>query len=340
MIQRVLVRSTGWLGDSVLITPTLRALKRAYPRAPITVLAVPAVADLLNHQPDVDESIIFDRDGEHRGHRGYLKLAGYLRRRGFSHGYIMPNSFDSAFLFWLAGLPHRIGYATQGRRWLLSDPRPLPMGILGQHQVYYYLGILRPEERGVIDPQPCIVVTEEESDWAIERLAREGVRVADGPVAIVPGAAHGTAKRWFPDRFIEVGKRLVHLGRPVVLFGSEAESELTKKAQAEIGPGAVDLGGRTNVRQLMALLSRCPVVLCNDSGAMHIAATLGSRVVVPVGWTDPRTTGPWGEGHILIRHPVACAPCHERHCPLGHHACMERVSVDEVWAGVRRALGE
>jgi heptosyltransferase-2 len=82
------------------------------------------------------------------------------------------------------------------------------------------------------------------------------------------------------------------------------------------------------------------VVLCNDSGAMHIAAALGSRVVVPVGSTDPVTTRPWGKGHILIRRPTACGPCLERHCPLEHHACMERITVEEVWAGVRRVLDE
>jgi heptosyltransferase-2 len=213
------------------------------------------------------------------------------------------------------------------------------MGILDQHQIFYYLGILRPEERQVIEAQPCIVVTEEERDWATERLAREGVQVTDGPVAVVPGATYGTAKRWALDRFVAVSKQAVRLGHPVVLFSNEAERGLTKEAQAGIGPGSLDLGGRTNVRQLMALLSRCPVALCNDSGPMHIAAALGCRVVVPVGPTDPVTTRPWGKGHILIRHPTACAPCLERHCPLGHHACMERISVEEVWAGVRRALG-
>jgi len=337
---RLLVRSTNWLGDSVLITPALRSLRRASPRARVAVLAVPPVSELLKHQPDIDEIVTFDRTGTHRGHRGYLQLAGYLRRRRFTHGYLMPNSFDSAFLFWLAGLPHRIGYATHGRGWLLSDARPLPVGILGQHQIFYYLGILRPEERPEIDPQPRIVVTEDESDWAIERLARDGIRAADGPVALIPGAAHGPAKRWPLDRFIEVGKRLVRVGRSVVLFGSAAERELTQGARAAIGPGALDLGGRTNVRQLMALLSWCPVVLCNDSGTMHIAAALGCRIVVPIGSTDPVTTGPWGEGHIVIQHPTACAPCLERHCPLGHHACMDRIHVEEVWAGVRHALGE
>ena len=236
----------------------------------------------------------------------------------------------------LAGIPERIGYATQGRKWLLSHPRILPKGILDQHQIYYYLGILDSAERDGFEPTPRIVVTEEESDWAVERFAREGV--TELPVGIVPGATYGTAKRWSLERYIEVARRIVRSGHRVVFFGSPGERALTQEAHQAVGAGSLDLGGRTDVRQFMALLQRCPVVVCNDSGAMHIASSLGSRVVVPVGSTDPVTTRPWGKGHILVRHPAACAPCIERDCPKGDHACMERIQTDEVWAAVRRAL--
>ncbi len=337
-VRRILVRSTNWVGDTVLITPAIHALRCAYPRAQIAVLAVRAVADLLTYHPDVDEILVYERTGRHQGYRGMLVMAGELNREKFTHAFVMPNSFSSALMIRLAAIPHRIGYGIRGREWLLTDSRPLPREILGHHQIYYYLGILRSGERAYAVPEPRIVVTEEESGWAAERLQRDGIRPEDRPCGLVPGATYGTAKQWPPDRFIEIGKRLVAVGKQVVLFGNEKERELTFEVSQAIGEGCLDMGGRTNMRQFMALLSRCGVVICNDSGAMHVAAALGCRIVVPIGSTDPYTTRPWGQGHVLIRHAMPCSPCLERHCPLGHHLCMERIRVEEVWAGVRRAL--
>ena len=158
-------------------------------------------------------------------------------------------------------------------------------------------------------------------------------------IGINPGSTYGPAKRWLPERFAGVGKRLVneHKAR-ILLFGQGEEKHLSDFIAGRIGENCLNLAGKTTLARLAALLERCDLLLTNDTGPMHIAAALGVPVVAVFGPTDPRTTAPAGEKHIIVRKPVACSPCLKRKCPTDHQ-CMKAISVEDVFNAVLKLLG-
>ena len=145
-----------------------------------------------------------------------------------------------------------------------------------------------------------------------------------------PGATYGLAKCWYPDRFGELGKRLVKKWKAsVLLFGKAEEKTIAQEILRHLGDGGIDLTGQTGLLQLAAVLENCRLLATNDTGTMHLAAAAGTPVVAIFGPTDPVTTGPWGEGHRVVRKEVSCSPCLKRICPTDHR-CMKEISVEEV----------
>jgi heptosyltransferase-2 len=261
--ERLLIRAVNWLGDAVLTTPALGAVRAACPQARITVVAKPLVAELLRHHPDVDDIEVYDKDGGHAGAIGMLKKARQLRRGGFDAALLLQNAIDAAILTFLTGIPERMGYATDGRRLLLSRAVPVTEEVLSLHHAEYYLrlvallGVPRPE-----DPRLAIRVTEDERASMRSRLASLGIPEGKRMVGINPGATFGAAKRWFPDRFARVADTLSEeWDASVVLLGSVPEMPLSAEIEAAMGRKPVNLAGRTTVRELMAVLSLCSFLL-------------------------------------------------------------------------------
>ncbi len=331
--RTLLVRAPNWIGDAVMATPTLTALRAGFPRARIAVLAQPAVADLLAGHPAVDEGLVDDHRGAHKGPAGRWRLASEIRGRGFDAALLLPNSFDSALVAALARVPTRVGYRTDARGLLLtaalSPPaRPLP------HMTSYYLGLL--SAWGLTgDPRAVsLAVAPAERDKARLRLSEWGVRSADRVVAVNPGAAYGSAKRWPVERFAGLAERLVRDGAFVVVLGAAGERALGDAIVTRLGRRAVNAAGSTTMREAMAVLTCCRHLVTNDSGPMHVAAALGVPVTAIFGPTDPRATRPMGERVTILQHAVDCAPCRYRECPIDHR-CMTAVSVDEVYKAVK-----
>src|SRR5659263_176091 len=253
----LLVRATNWLGDAVMTTPALAAVREGFPDARIVLLARPRVAELFRHHPDVDEVMIYERPGRHEGALGRLRLAGELRRRRFDGALLLQNAFDAALIAFLGRIPERAGYPTDGRRILLTLPVPLTPGILERHEVEYYLCLL--DGLGIPRPVPAslkLAVTEEERKAMATRLASHGIERGAPIVAINPGATYGSAKRWYPDRFAAVADALSEeWGAAVVVVGSPAEAPLAGEIETAARRGVVNLAGKTTVREMMALLS-------------------------------------------------------------------------------------
>lgn len=335
----LLVRATNWLGDAVMTTPALRALRSAFPRARISLLAKPLVAELFRHHPDVDDVLVYDRPGRHDGVIGRLRMAGELRRRRFDAAILLQNAFDAALLAFLAGIPARKGYATDGRKALLTDPVPLTPEILARHEVEYYLCLL--ERVGIPRPSPAelrVAVTAEERAEMAGRLAPLGIDRGAPILAINPGAAYGSAKRWYPDRFAAVADALSEeWGAAVALTGSPAEAALAGEIEAAARTGVVNLAGKTTVREMMALLSLSSFLVTNDSGPMHIGAALGVPLVAIFGPTDWRRTSPWTDRARVVRADVDCSPCMLRECDRGHE-CMLGVTAEMVIDAARDLL--
>lgn len=327
--RALLVRAPNWIGDAVMATPALAALRAGLPHTRIAVLGRPAIRDVLAGHPAVDVALVDDHRGSHSGLAGRWRLAGEIRRQGVDAVLLLTNSFGSALVAALARVPERVGYRTDGRGWLLTTALPPPRRP-APHMTDYYLGLLAPwgltgDPRGV-----SLAVTDAEREKARLRLAQWGLGPHDAPVAINPGAAYGSAKRWPAERFAAVARRLVRDGAPVLVLGAAPERALGEAIVAGLGPRAINAAGDTSIREAMALLTWCRHLVTNDSGPMHLAAALGVPVTAIFGPTDPRATGPVGNRVAMLQHAVDCAPCRYRDCPIDHR-CMIAVSADEVY---------
>jgi len=335
----LLVRATNWLGDAVMTTPALAAVREGFPDARIVLLARPLVAELFGHHPDVDEVIVYERPGRHDGVIGRLRLAGELRRRRFDGALLLQNAFDAALIAFLGRIPERAGYPTDGRWILLTLPVPLTPGILERHEVEYYLCLL--DGLGIPRPVPAslkLAVAEEERAAMSARLASLGIKQGAPFVAVNPGATYGSAKRWYPDRFAAVADVLSgEWGAGVVIVGSTAEARLAGEIEAAMRRPPVNLAGKTTVRELMALLSLSSFLVTNDSGPMHIGAALGVPLVAIFGPTDWRRTSPWTSLAKVVRVEIDCSPCKLRVCDRGHE-CMLGVTPEMVVDAARQLL--
>jgi heptosyltransferase-2 len=339
--RKILVRAVNWLGDAVLTTPALQAVREAFPSAHITIAARPLVAELFRNHPDVDEIVVYDNKGAHSGLSGMLRVAGSLRRLEFEAAILFQNAFDAALLSFLARVPQRMGYATDGRRVLLTRAVPVTEDILRLHHAEYYLRLV--SELGI--PRPAtpalrLKVSDEEKNFMSERLAELGIPKGAPILGINPGATYGSAKRWFPDRFAAVADALSEeWGAFAVLMGSPPERALACDVENSMRGKVVNLAGRTTVRELMALLSGCSFLVTNDSGPMHIGAALGIPMVAIFGPTDWRTTSPWTRRARIVRAEVDCSPCLLRECNRAHE-CMFGVTPDMVIGGARSLVAE
>jgi heptosyltransferase-2 len=340
----ILVRAVNWLGDAVMTTPALAALRAACPGSRITILAMPLVADLLRGHPDVDEVLVYDRDGAHRGPAGKLRMASALRARRFDAAVLLQNAFDAALLAFLARIPARAGYATDGRRMLLTRAVDIAPGTMDSHEVEYYLALLA----GLGVPRPAapalrLAVSAEEREAMEARLRALGAEPGRTLLGINPGATYGSAKRWFPERFAAVADALAaEWDAAVVLLGSAKEAPLSDEIEGAMSRRPVKLTGKTTVREMMALIARCDFLVTNDSGPMHVAAALGTPLTAIFGPTEWRRTSPYTDKARLVRaEGVPCAPCKRRECdrePL----CMLGVTpgmVIEASIGLYREAG-
>jgi heptosyltransferase-2 len=320
-------------------------LRRLFPDAQIALLVKPAVADLFAGHPALTRVLTYDTKGRHAGLSGKWALAGQLRRQGFDLAVLFQNAFEAAFLTFLAGVPRRYGYATDGRSLLLSDPVAAPDRRTLVHQVRYYWDLLKPLGLTGDPSAPELVVFPEEERAMAGRFAQGGLTASDVVVGINPGSTYGGAKRWLPERFAEVTERLCRTIREtreqqvsVVIFGAKGEERLGQEIAAHLSSRSLVLSGATTIRELMAAVKRCTMLLTNDTGPMHIASAFHVPVVAIFGPTDWRTTSPFGSAHAIVRQPVDCAPCLLRECPIDHR-CMTRVTVDQVHEAAVQQLG-
>ena len=328
--MKILIRATNWIGDAVLSLPAIRAVRGRFPDAELCVLARPWVAAVYEGERAVDRILILHGAPGVRDLRAKLRLAWELRRERFDLAIVLPNSFESALLLRLAGIPRRIGYARDGRSILLTQAVPTPeTGSISRHQRFYYLELLR--RAGIIDELPLVSDIRFDGVEIARRrgeelLAARGVHLP--VIGVSPGAAYGGAKRWLPERFASAAGQVAEkTGATVLVFGSEAEQKLCGEVAAACG--GLNLAGQTTLRQFIDMTAACLAFLSNDSGAMHIAAALGIPSVTVFGPTDETATGPVGPGARVLREPVECAPCLKRECPIDHR-CMTRVSAEMV----------
>jgi len=331
-IERILIRATNWVGDAVMTLPALEAVRENFPGRHITVLAKPWVAPLFENHPAVDRVLALDKgNGARAGFVEMLRVSRLIRKERFDLAILFQNAFEAALLAFLGRVKLRVGYKTDGRGFMLTHGVSRTEKILRTHQVEYYCAILRAVGWPAEDRDPVLHVGREVREQALGILKSKGVDSRDFIVGLSPGAVFGSAKRWQPDRFSEIGDRVVERwGASVVVFGSDGEKAIGDRVCAAMKHEALNLCGKTSLRVAMGAMSLCRFFVTNDSGLMHMASALGLPTVAVFGSTDHVTTGPRGPETRIVRRGASCAPCLKQECPTDHR-CMLDITPEMVW---------
>jgi heptosyltransferase-2 len=337
-IGRILIRGTNWIGDVVMTLPAVAAIRKRWPGAQIHVLAKPWVAEIYRRSPDVDGIIVFQEPGSHAGIKGKWRLAAEIRSGRFDCAILLQNAIEAAILAWLAGIPLRAGYNSDGRGALLTHSVRRTKAIRQVHQIDYYLEMVR--ALGCLATERSVVLLpgSNEPDTVRNLFNQYGIESGRPLIGIAPGAAYGPAKKWFPERFASVADRLIdETGAQAILFGSGNDKESASAVARNARHPMIDIAGKTNLSEAMALIAKCKLFLSNDSGLMHVAGALGIPTVGIFGSTNPATTSPVGKKSMVIHHDVQCSPCLKQVCPTDFR-CMDLISVEEVYSNARELL--
>ena len=351
-IKKILIVLPNWIGDAVMSVPAISQIRERFPSDRITIIGLPHISELFYESPYVDEIRVYKKDSPF-SKRGLAAAGLSLRSEKFDMALLLPNSFRSALLVRLAGIPLRCGYNRDGRGFLLTMPVQLTLQIKRLHQVEYYLHLARSIEEnqgghfpyfpsgnmGSVPKSKWLYLSKEETEDALNTLNKNHITPDDLLIGINPGATYGSSKRWYPERFSQVAAALVQkYHAKIILFGGPGERDIAEEIVRGSGPSLFNMAGQTTIRGLMALLSQCRLLITNDSGPMHIAAALGVPVVAIFGSTDPALTTPIRTGHVIIRKDVPCSPCFRRECPTDLK-CMDLIHVEDVLGGVEKILG-
>ncbi len=367
--RRILVRGVNWLGDAVMTTPALMRLRERFPDTHVALLVPEKLRDLWPGHPAVNETISF-APGE-----GVFPVSRKLRAGKFDLALVLPNSPRSAIETWLAGILQRVGYARPWRNIFLTNaiasranagkmrkrsiaeiktlisqtpdpkrqtPNARPQFPATTHQIHEYLHLAAALGASPEPLPPQLFVAPDEIKAAKTKF---GLEKTTQPVfGMNPGAEYGPAKRWPAKRLIAAAREIQERTNCIwILFGAGGDLEIVNQIASQL-PSAnfqlLNLAGKTSLRELMSLLKLCRVLLTNDSGPMHVAAALGTPVVVPFGSTSPELTGPGLPGdtrHRLLKSDAPCSPCFLRECPIDFR-CMNGVSVERVVDAVMSAV--
>jgi lipopolysaccharide heptosyltransferase II len=330
--RSILVKEVNWLGDLVMSLPALRAIRKAYPLTRLSVLVKGGLAGFFDGMNWIDEVISYP--DQPQGLKYKLNIVRNLRSRKFDLAILFPNSFESALWTMLAGIPRRAGYATDARGFMLTDRANPSDNALTAHQSRYWLEMVR-DTLGIYIIEEAsysgLEIGNQHRDrmhsWLHERRARHGSPL----IALAPIAAYGPAKEWPTDRYTSLIDQLAQrFNAECVIVGASSERPRCETLAAATHSNPLIAAGDISLGELIALLSFCDGFVGNDSGAMHLAGSLGIPTVGLFGSTNPIRTGALGpKVHSLI-HRVSCNPCLARTCRFEHYECLNAIAPDEV----------
>jgi heptosyltransferase-2 len=341
--RRVLLVAPNWLGDAVMALPAMADVRRQFSPALVVVAARPAVAPLYSMTPGVDQVVTVQWRGSPLTSAVRSADLEGIRAVGADTAILFPNSFASAWIVKKAGVADRWGYASDLRGWLLTRTVRRPRRSLHQGAYYQHLTRELGIENGPLEPRVDVPPDVTSAARAL-LLARgwDGVRPV---VAIAPGAAYGTAKRWLPAHYARVVSDVAGRRAQCVLVGSAADAPTTalvKEAiEGDAREGVIDLAGATTLQLLAGVMSLAAACVSNDSGAMHLAGAVGVPLVALFGPTREHETSPLmraGARSEVLINPVWCRPCMLRECPIDHR-CMKGLPPERVSGALERLLG-
>jgi heptosyltransferase-2 len=338
--DNILVWLPSPMGDAILCTPALRAIRKRFDSAKITFFGSSAIRQVLSPS-DFADTWLEQNNGS------VFASARTLRDYGFTQAILFKNSFGSALACFLAGIPVRTGYAREGRGILLTNrlhPPRLPSGDFEPiSMVDYYLAIASRLDADVQDRHIELSVEPKDAEAIKEKLPRVFDR--QGPLVIlVPGAAAGPSKRWPAERFAKLADWLIGNYKATIVLSvapNPQERQIAEQIISASSGRLVNLGDTPiSISELKALFAVANLVICNDTGPRHVAIGLKQKVITLVGPNNPEWTDPGYSDEIFLRGDVPCAPCDKNICRMPSHLCMEAINVEmvcEAAAGVLEA---
>ncbi len=312
---KILIICPAWIGDTVMAQALFKLLKQRQPNVIIHALAPDWAASVLERMPEVDKILNLPfKHGQLALYRRYV-FAKKLHQENYAWAIILPNSFKSALIPFWAKIPRRTGWKGEMRYGLINDMRILNKSKLPQMvQRFVALGLSKNE------PLP------EKLPWP--ELQVRHSRVSGNPIlAICPGAEFGPAKRWPAAYFAEVAKNKLKQNWQVWIFGSKNDQSIAAEIQAITNNACKDLTGKTSLGEAIDLLSLATLVISNDTGLMHIAASLKRPLIVIYGSSSPEFTPPLAKDVRILSLNLPCSPCFKRKCPLKHYKCLRDLTV-------------
>lgn len=303
--------------------PLFARIKAAQPDLVLDALAPAWVAPVLRRMPEIAEVLDnpFGHGALRLGERYHMGRS--LARRGYGRAWVLPNSLKSALLPWFAGIPQRVGFTGESRFGLINRRHTLDKDALPL-MVERFAQLAQAPGSALVRPVAAPSLTSSEAQQAAVRAAL-GLEACQRPVVLCPGAEYGPAKRWPASHFATLARVLMERGHSVWLLGSAKDAEIAAAIAREAPGDCHNLCGRTTLDQAMDLIAQSLLVVCNDSGLMHVAAALGRPIVALYGSSSPGFTPPLAAGAAILSQGLACSPCFKRECPLGHLDCLNQL---------------
>jgi lipopolysaccharide heptosyltransferase II len=342
-VRRILCIRLDYLGDVLMTTPALRALKQSLPHSRITLLTSPGGAAIAGYIPEIDDSIVYAapwlKHGGTSDHAVDLAMIEQLRAGRFDAAVIFTvysqNPLPSALLCHLAGIPLRLAHCRENPYRLLSDwvPDSEPQQQI-RHEVRRQLDLVATIGAHADDERLSFRVPAQDRAWAADFLQRHDI--GERWIVLHPGAS-APSRRYPPGHWHAVAQQLAaRLRCPLLFTGSAQEAELVDQIAAGV-PGARSLAGTLSLGQLAALIERTPLLISNNTGPAHLAAALGTPLVDLYAQTNPQHT-PWRVESRVLFEEVPCGYCYKSVCPQGHHRCLTGVAPARVTAAALELL--
>jgi lipopolysaccharide heptosyltransferase II len=344
-VHRLLIVRLDNLGDVILATPAIRALRRALPHARLTLLASAVGAPVAELDPDLDDAVVYDApwmDPEHVLAQDLSRegsVLADLRRRGFDAAIIFTSyrqsSLPAAYLCYLAGIPLRHAASIDGPGSLLTSRHRHPDRVL--HEVERGLDLVR--GLGIDAELDDLRLKPREADLAWARGVVSGLGRQDAPVVVIHPGCSCPSRTYPPKSFGRAARELAgELGARIIWTGGAREIELIERIRARLVEPGLSLAGQTDLSRLAAIVGACDAVVTNNTGPMHVAAALGTPVAAIFALTNPPLEWhPWKVSYRLLNHSVECAPCYHRVCPIDH-ACIRGVTAADITRAVQELL--
>jgi heptosyltransferase II len=326
----ILIVGPSWVGDMVMTQALFKLLKKREPRVALDVLAPAWSLPIIARMPEIREGVVSPAGHGEIALGKRWQVARILRKRKYQQAIVLPRSMKAALIPWLAGIPRRTGFRGEMRYRLINDMHDLDEHRLDQTvKRFLALGLARDEPLPPV-PAPALEVSATNLRQLVDRLKLE---VESPVVAMMPGAEYGPAKCWPIGYFKALAKMLCGAGYTVWILGSPKD---WTAGDIIAGTGqARNLCGQTVLEDVIDLLGQCEQAVTNDSGLMHVAAAVGTRVVALYGSTSPAFTPPLTENRVLHYLALECSPCFQRECPLGHFRCMREITPGDVFASIQ-----